>query len=524
MHGAETLIPRPVALTPRPGRFEIPAEVHLAAGPGAERAAALLGEYLGPVRPRATAGPAIRLELDPEGASRDPNSEAYTLEIDRDAVVLRAPAEAGLFHGVQTLRQLLPPDSWSWPCLSLRDAPRLPWRGVLLDVARHYMPPAFLHRFVDLLALHKLNVLHLHLTDDQGWRIEIEGLPRLTEVGGRRAESMIGPAGSDRFDGTPHGGFYTQGRLRSLVRHAASRGVRVVPEIEMPGHARAALAAYPRLGTDPGRRLPVWTSWGISEDVFGVHDEALDFCRHVLSQTMDIFPDRYIHLGGDECPTAQWEADPFSRRRARDLGLPSPAHLHGWFLREMSGFVAARGRRAVCWDETGQNPDDLPAEMALTAWRDPVHGAAAIRRGHQVIMAPHLSTYFDYPQRDHPDEPPGHPEGITTLEDVYRYDPLAGGLPVADPFNGLRPGVMGTQAQLWTEFAPTPAHVEYLAYPRLCALAEVAWSGGERDYAEFRGRLDRHAPLLRRLGIAVRLPPQEPRPPASSAPAETMDA
>jgi hexosaminidase len=520
------LVPQPASLTPRPGRFTIPAVLDLKPGPGAERAADLLASYLylGTTRSRSQDGPSIHLELRPLTGGKLPgsvNAEAYALDIDVGHVTLTAPHEAGLFHGVQTLRQLLPADAfepdasaedWSWPCLTIRDAPRLPWRGALLDVARHFMPLSFLYRFVDLLALHKLNVLHLHLTDDQGWRIEIQGLPLLTDVGSWRSESMIGPAGSAKFDGTPHGGHYTQAQLKALVRYADARGVRVVPEIDMPGHARAALAAYPYLGNHPERRLSVWTSWGICEDIFGVHDAALEFCRTVLGQTMDVFPDRYVHIGGDECPTTQWTTNPAALRRTAELGLDSPAELHGWFLRQMADFLTANGRRCVCWDETGHHPDgQLPREIALTAWRDPGHGIQAIRRGHQVIMAPHLSTYFDYPQRDHPDEPLGHPNAITTLEDVYRFDPLVGGLPVADPQDGLRPGVLGTQAQLWTEFAATPEHVEYLAFPRLCALAEVAWSEPAprtgrphgRDYAGFAARLAEHVKLLRRLGVRV---------------------
>ena len=541
---AIALVPRPASLTPRPGRFAIPGALNLTAGPGAQRAADLLATYLhlGTTRSRSVTGPPIRLELAPladAGLPGTVHDEAYALEIAVDEVRLTAPREAGLFHGVQTLRQLLPAEAyeasasaeaWSWPCLSIRDAPRLPWRGALLDVARHFMPLGFLHRFVDLLALHKLNVLHLHLTDDQGWRIQIEGLPLLTEVGAWRAESMVGPAGSDRFDGTPHGGYYTRDQLKALVQYADTRGVRIVPEIDMPGHARAALAAYPRLGNNPERRLSVWTSWGVCEDIFGVHDEALEFCRTVLGQTMDIFPDRYIHIGGDECPTIQWTANETALRRTADLRLGSPAELHGWFLRQMADFLAANGRRCVCWDETGQVPDaELPPEIALTAWRDPAHGVRAVRRGHQVIMAPHLSTYFDYPQRDHPDEPPGHPNSITTLEDVYRFDPLTGGLPIADPHDGARPGVLGTQAQLWTEFVRTPEHVEYLAFPRLCALAEVAWSEPvahgdrprDRDYAGFSARLAEHVKLLRRLGVPVgdRATDREP----TAAPAADAD-
>ncbi|GAA4490473.1 beta-N-acetylhexosaminidase [Actinoallomurus oryzae] len=499
------IIPRPTALTPHPGEFVIPPALNLSAGKGAERAAGLLTAYLGPDRPRVTYGPRVRLSLGEPDLPR----QGYALRIDPGEVVLTAPAEEGLFHGVQTLRQLLPaaaldprtapPDVWRWPCATVRDAPRLPWRGVMLDVARHHMPPEFLQEFVDQIALHKFNVLHLHLTDDQGWRIEIEDLPRLTEVGAWRAESMVGPAGSTRFDGTPHGGYYTCRTLRDLVAYAERRGVTIVPEIEMPGHARAALAAYPHLGNDPEVTRPVWSSWGVSEDILGVHDEALEFCRTVLARTAEVFPSRYVHIGGEECPTTQWETSPAARRRAASLGFTDTAQLHGWFLSQMQDTLAEHGRRAICWDEAERN-GELPADMTLTAWRDPAHGVRSVRRGHQVIMAPYRPTYFDYAQSARPGEPAGQPDLVTTLEDVYRFDPLAGDVPIADPLDGRRPGVLGTQAQLWTEFAPTPDHVRYLAYPRLCALAEAAWSEGTRDYEEFRDRLAAHIERLRVLG------------------------
>jgi hexosaminidase len=490
-------VPRPLAATPSPGRFALPAELRLTGGPGAERPTRLLAEYLD--RPRTGQGPPIRLHIAPGGAP-----ETHHLEITPESVRLTAPDEAGLFHGVQSLRQLLAlsPDGASWPCLTIEDAPLLPWRGVMLDVARHFMPLDFLYTFVDLLALHKLNVLHLHLTDDQGWRIEIDGLPRLTEIGAWRSETMIGPAGSDRFDGVPHGGFYTREELGGLVRHAADRGVRIVPEIEMPGHARAALAAYPELGVQHGRPQPVWTSWGISEDVFGVHERALDFCRDVLGQVTDVFPDRYVHIGGDECPSVQWESDPWSRGRAAELGLDEPARLHAWFLGRIRDFLAEAGRRGVSWDTAAPEPSGLPTDLVLAAWLDPAHAARSIARGHQVLLTPHKSTFLDYPQRDHPDEPPGQPGHIVTLEDVYGFDPLASGdarLPVVSG-ESTAPGVLGAQAQLWTEFLPTTGDVLRAAFPRLCAFAETAWSGGARDGSDFDARLAAHTPLLVRLG------------------------
>jgi hexosaminidase len=528
------IIPRPTELALHPGRFVIGPDLHLDAGPGTEQPAELLAGYLGRGRVRSAVGPRIELSLSP-AAPDSVGNQGYTLRIRPELVTLASPGVAGLLNGVQTLRQLLPPaaldpaaaraEDWWWPCVDVRDQPRLAWRGALLDVARHFFPLEFLYRFVDEMALHKLNVFQLHLNDDQGWRMEIDGLPRLTEVGAWRSESALGPGLEMPGNGTPHGGYYTQAELRGLVSYARLRGISVVPEITMPGHARAVLAAYPELGNHPERTLPVWTNWGISEDILAVSDQALDFCRQVLTQTMDVFPSRYVHIGGDECPTVQWQRSPQARARAEQLGLGSPAELHGWFLRQMQEFLARHGRRAIAWDETGYAAADaLPSDLVLSAWRDPDHGALAVIRGHQVVMGPHLSTYFDYPQSDAPWEPQGQPGGTVTLADVYAYDPLAGSLPTADPGAEPRPGVLGTQAHLWTEYAPTPEHVTYLTYPRLCALAEVAWSSGPRDFDEFRVRLAHHRRRLGALGVAPRLPgPSGERSPALRHPG-TMDA
>ena len=512
------IIPRPAALERHPGRFTLDQGTRLTVGPGAERPAALLREYLGADRlgpdtsdpaPAGHLSPTIRLAL----SGRDRGSggaEQYDLTVRPDGITLTAPAPAGLFHGVQTLRQLLPPAALgpdardtelSWPCLSLTDRPQLPWRGFMLDVSRHFMPLPYLHQLVDRLAFHKLNVLHLHLTDDQGWRMEIDGHPRLTEIGAWRAESMIGPSGSDRYDGVPHGGYYTQQELRGLVAHAEARGVTVVPEIELPGHVRALLAAYPELGNHPDRPQPVWTGWGVSQDILGIGDAALDLCREVLDQVRQVFPSRYVHIGGEECPTVQWEASPAARDKARRLGLAEPAELRGWFLQQMRDFLATRDRRSICWDESGHAPGSLPQDITVVPWRDAAHGAEAVRRGHPVIMAPHRFTYLDYVQHDHPDERPGQPGHLITLADIHGFDPLDGGLPISD---GSTPGVLGAQAQLWTEFTPTPAEVDYAVFPRLCAFAEVAWSGSgtpAHDYADFRARLELHETRLRALGI-----------------------
>lgn len=485
------LIPMPQRLVRRPGAFPVTMGTAIRAGHGAERAARLLGHYLAealglapPVMPDGD----ITLTLDARLVGL--GEEGYSLTVSPQSIVLRAGRHAGLLHGVQSLRQLLQGNQI--PSVDIFDRPRFPWRGAMLDVARHFMPAGFLHRYVDLLALHKLNVLHLHLTDDQGWRMPVGRYPLLTEVGAWRPESMVGPAGSVEFDGIPHGGAYTRGELRSLVSYAAERGVTVMPEIEMPGHARAALAAYPSLGNFPSRRVGVWTSWGVSDAVLGVQESTLDFCREVLAEVMDIFPSRRVHIGGDECPTVEWRTSLLARRTVEREGLAGPADLRGWFLGQISRFLVQQGREPVCWDD-GEHSSGLPVEATVMVWRDAVHGVAAARRGHRVVMTPWRSTYFDYPQSAH-GEPAGQPAGIVTLEDVYRQEMV----PAAQQ------AVVGTQGQVWTEFARTPQEVEYLAFPRLCALAERAWFGGEPDWAEFLGRLEVHERRLKELDVNFR--------------------
>ncbi|MFW6690886.1 beta-N-acetylhexosaminidase [Streptomyces sp. MAR4 CNX-425] len=482
------LIPRPHRLVRLPGRFPLGPGTALRAGDGAQRAAALLRGYLGLDLPVTPDG-AFVLALDP--ALRGLGAEGYGLTVGRDGVLLRAPRPAGLLHGVQTVRRLAAAAGGaSLPCVQVSDRPRFGWRGVLLDVARHFLPVGYLRDFVDRCAGYKLNVLHLHLTDDQGWRLPVAGYPLLTEVGGWRKQTV--------GDGVPHGGAYTPAELRSLVAYAAERGITVMPEIELPGHARAALAAYPHLGNVPGRRLPVWERWGVCENIFGVHDEVFDFLRTVLGETLDLFDSPYVHIGGDECPTAEWETSPAARERARAAGLAGPRELHGWFLRRAGRLLLDHGRTPVCWAETGA-AGMLPREFTVMPWRDAAHGLAAARRGHDVVMTPHRSTYLDYPQSDDPAEPAGQQPGTVTLADVYAGEPAP-----ADWEPAAAARVLGTQAQLWTEYAPTPAHVDHLAFPRLAALAETAWSH-ERDLADFRRRVA--AP-----GTTPRTPTKEERP------------
>ncbi|AQW54449.1 beta-N-acetylhexosaminidase [Streptomyces violaceusniger] len=500
---APALVPRPTEAALRPGHFTLDRSTALHVGAGAEPAADLLGSLLAPAT-GLSLGPSpdgqVALALD--AGLGGLGEEGYGLTIDPHGVLLRAAHLTGLLRGIQTIRQLLPPQAlsatpqrgtrWLLPCVDITDVPRHPWRGAMLDVARHFQPVSFLRRYVDLLALHKINVFHLHLTDDQGWRMPVAAFPKLTEIGGHRAASPEGPAGSDTYDGVPHGGAYTRAELAGLVRYAAARGVTVMPEIEMPGHARAALAAYPSLGNHPERTLDVWTRWGVCDTVLGVHDEVFDFCRTVLDEVMDVFPAPYLHIGGEECPTTEWTHSAAARERAAAEGLPNPGALHGWFLGKIGDFLVRHGRRPVCWAETGA---ELPPDFTVMTWRDPAHTLTAARRGHLVVSAYYRATYLDYAQSDAPHEPPAQPGAVVDLRAVHAH------APVPEEADAQAAGrVLGTQAQLWTEFVTTPAHIEYLTYPRLCALADRGWSGAT-DWADFRSRLDEHTARLDALGV-----------------------
>ena len=497
------IVPRPTRLRFRAGRFAFGPTTALRATPGAEPAALLLRRYLRPATglplPLSANG-TVLLALDERLVGL--GDEGYALTVSEQAVLLRARRIAGLLHGVQTIRQLLPVEAlsdtpvrgvaWTLPCVDVADSPRVPWRGAMLDVARHFQPVGFLRRFVDLLALHKLTVLHLHLTDDQGWRMPVAAYPKLTEIGGLRSATMLGPAGSDRFDDVPHGGAYTAADLRGLVDHAAERGVRIVPEIEMPGHARAALAAYPWLGNRPERRLPVWTEWGISPAVFGVDDGTLEFCRTVLGEVLDVFPGSYVHVGGDECPSTEWAASPVALERVAREGLPGPHALRSWFLNRIGAFLLDNGRVPVCWDSGADGPDGGPSldpRTVVMPWRDSATGP--LERGHLVVLTPYRSTYLDYPQSTDPDERAGQPGEVVTMSDVY-HQPVP-----ADP------AVLGSQCQLWTEQAPRAEDVEYLAFPRLCALADALWSTTP-DWAAFGAALAVHERRLAALSVAHR--------------------
>ncbi len=457
----------------------------------------------------------LRLEDVPADADAGRRAEAYRLTSSSGRVVITASTGAGVFYGLQTLRQLLPDSVLRQagrsgpiqvPGVEIADAPRLGWRGVHLDVARHFMPKSFVLKLIDLIALHKCNVLHLHLTDDQGWRIPIRRYPRLTGIGGWRRESADAYGEGALFDGTPHGGFYSREDLEEIVGFAAERHVNVLPEIDMPAHMLAAIAAYPKLG-NTGAQFDVATGWGISDHVLNLEEGTLRFCTDVIDEVAEIFPSRYIHLGGDECPVTEWQTNARAQRLMHENGYPDERHLQGWFTARMAEHLARRERSLVGWSEIVEG--GAPAGSIVMAWRSDEDAVEATAAGHDVVVASQEFLYFDRPYSADPAEPRGFPD-VTSVEKVYGYDPVPAAIPAE-----LRHRLIGAQCELWTEFVATPEHAEYMYFPRLAAFAEVAWATETelqpRSYAEFEPRLSRHLKRLAALGANYR-PLEGPNP------------
>ncbi|MBX9390078.1 beta-N-acetylhexosaminidase [Streptomonospora nanhaiensis] len=451
----------------------------------------------------------IRLSVD---AAAGLGTEGYRLIVDGEGALIVGNDPAGVFYGAQTLRQLLPPNAfrraplagaahWTLPSVRVTDRPRFAWRGCMLDVARHFMPKHGLLRFIDLLAMHKLNVLHLHLTDDQGWRVEIKRYPRLTEVGAWRAESQVGAGQPPVYDGRPHGGFYTQDDIREIVAYAAARHITVVPEIDIPGHSQAAIAAYPELGE--GDPVDVGRDWGVIETVLNVSDTTLDFYRGVFDEVLELFPSRYVCVGGDECPKKQWRTSETAQRRIREEGLADEDELQSWFIRQFDAYLAERGRRLLGWDEILEG--GLAEGATVLSWRGTEGGIAAARAGHDVVMCPTATSYLDYRQSADPDEPV--PVGtVLTTADVYTADPVPPELAASGADR-----VLGAQVNVWTEHMDTPRSVDFMVFPRLSAFAETVWTRDTREYAEFWPRLRDHLRRLDALGVEYR-PPAGPLP------------
>ncbi|GAA1954792.1 hypothetical protein GCM10009717_20910 [Agromyces allii] len=384
----------------------------------------------------------------------------------------------------------------------------------MLDVARRFRPMPELRRFVDLLAAHRITVLQLHLTDDQGWRFEVLAYPRLTGIGGRRSESQLGHGPDSTLDGVPHEGWYSQHELRELVAYAAARGIRVVPEIDVPGHAKAILAAYPEFGVGAlddvrARNLEPWTRYGINDEVLNVEDATIAFVATVFDELCDVFDADVVGFGGDEAQKTRWQDDARTQELMAERGLASVEELQSWFLAQVADRLRSRGRRAVGWDEMLEGRDPAP-DAVVASWRGPVGAELGARLGHDVVLCPDLWTYFDYRQSDAADEP--IPVGtVLSLEDAASFDPLGDGASASSASAALRERVIGVQANVWTEHLDTRDRLDYAVFPRLGAFAEVAWHGRALDWASFSSRLPDYLAWLEEQGVDSR-PLDGPRP------------
>lgn len=515
------IVPLPTKLTPKEGRFEFTKNTRLVwpyadAGlkPVVEgfaaqlrRASGLPLEYFSA---NSTAIPKGGHVYFIEAAPGKMGVEDYRLTIEPDRVGIVAASPKGYFYATQTLLQLLPPEAfsaevvkkvdWAAPCVQVEDQPRFGYRGVMLDVGRHFFPVADVKKYIDLLALHKFNTFHWHLTDDQGWRIEIKKYPKLTQIGSKRKETIVGHASRNspnytgKFDGQEHAGFYTQDEVREVVRYAQSKYVTVVPEIELPGHALAALAAYPELGANPDRIYEVSTTWGVHDDVFMPREQTFTFLEDVLTEVLALFPSEYIHVGGDECPKKNWRESRFCQELMKKLGLKDEHELQSYFIQRIDKFLTAKGRRLIGWDEILEG--GLSPNATVMSWRGEKGGIEAAKQAHDVIMTPTTYVYLDYYQGDPKTEPPGI-GGYLPLRTVYGYEPLPAEL---SPTEAKR--IRGVQANLWTEYIKTRSHLEYMTFPRAIAVAEVAWSPKECcTFEDFVARLKPHFKRLDYLGV-----------------------
>ncbi len=513
------IIPRPTSLIAAPGTFTLTPHTAIWTTRADSAVARRLSRDLSPAAGfdlvvRVGSGGSGSRIVFKQAARRDTSlgPEGYRLAVRPGVITITSSAPAGAFYAVQSIRQLLPAAIyrsapltgvvWSMPAVTIADRPRFGWRGAHLDVSRHFMPKEFVKKYIDLLAMHKMNTFHWHLTDDQGWRIEIKQYPRLTSVGAWRDQTLVGRLQRDStanvFDKKRHGGFYTQDDIREIVAYARDRFVRIVPEIEMPGHAQAAIAAYPSLGNF-GDSLGVWTMWGVTPHILNASDSTITFMQNVLTEVMSLFPGEFIHIGGDEAVKTEWKASPRAQARIHDLGLANENELQSWFTKQMDAFLTAHGRRLVGWDEILEG--GLAPNAVVMSWRGIAGGITAARANHDVVMAPDQYTYLDHYQAKRDSEPLAI-GGFLPLDSVYAYDPVPASL---EPQYASH--ILGAQGQIWTEYIEGPKNVEYMAFPRLSALAEDVWSPRDgKDFADFKARLSKHLERLQALDVNYRRP------------------
>jgi len=509
-HGAQSLsvIPQPVSIEEAEGAFKIAPTTTVVASHSAKTEAGKLIEQFAPAmgfRLKLVQGGmdrnVIALSLDP-ALREELGAEGYKLNVTTQRIEIRAAKPAGLFYGIQTLRQLLPVEiycpvkvdgvEWSAPCVKITDYPRFSWRGLLIDPARHFIPKEDMYRFIDAMVIHKFNRLQVHFTDDQGWRLEIKKYPKLTEIGSKMDRSRR------RDDqGKYVGGFYMQDDIRQIVRYAAERHITIVPEIEMPSHTGAAIVAYPELGINTRHlaELPPEKRWGKTKGLIAPRPETIVFLQDVLREVIELFSSKDIHIGGDEANTSHWASDPEMQAQMKQLKQKDPHELHSWFIKQMDTFLTKNGRRLVGWDEILQG--GVAPGATIMSWRGTSGGITAAKAGHDVVMAPTSHTYFDY--RQGPKET-GFGRTVIYREKVYTFEPIPAELNADEAKH-----ILGGQGQLWGELILDYRRREFMAFPRACALSEVLWSPKDnRTFGQFLSRLLEHRKRLKAAGINYR--------------------
>jgi hexosaminidase len=514
---APGIIPEPELMTVTEGEFKLKSSTAIVADTGLQGEATLLAErlrkstgYRFPVRLK-TEGSRVcgEIALTTGNAGPAMGDQGYVLDISKEGIVIRGSSSAGIFYGTQTLLQLLPPEilasevknnlAWTVQCAHIKDSPRFKWRGMMLDVSRHFFTKHEVEQMLDAMALHKLNEFHWHLTDDQGWRIEIKKYPLLTEMGAWRTNIgfKLDPKASHAYgpDGR-YGGFYTQDDIREVVAYAKARHINIVPEIEMPGHACAALKAYPQFSCTGG---PFTTDLpgGVFNGIYCTgNDEAFEFVQNVLAEVMELFPSQYIHVGGDEVLTDNWKKCPKCQARMKEEGLHEEKELEAYFIRRIEKYISSRGRTLIGWSEISEG--GIAPNAAVMDW---MGGAfQATHSGHNVVMSPLADCYFDHYQSKNQAKEPHAIGGYLPLKQVYDFEPVPAKL---EP--EFQHHILGAQANVWTEYMPSIRHVQYMVFPRLCALAEVDWSPRDsRDWDDFSRRLPTDLRRLDALGINYR--------------------
>jgi hexosaminidase len=517
-----SIIPKPVSVKPQKGKFNLTPATFIQI-PVHSKESSYAGSYL---RKKIHASTGYNIAMGTKASPADTsrilltlssdtvgfgNNEGYTLHVTPKEVEITAPTPQGLFYGVQSLLQLFPPEilqadyelvpqntKWTAPAVKIKDYPRFHYRGMQLDVARHFEPVWFVKRYIDMMAMYKYNTFHWHLTGDQGWRIQIKKYPKLTEIGAWRDSTLIGHKGKGNavFDHERTGGFYTQKQIREVVAYAKKRFVTVIPEIEMPGHSSAALAAYPKLGCRFKGHIPfhVRSTWGIFKTIFCPSDYTFNFLENVLTEVMDLFPSKYIHIGGDEAPKTAWKKSPLAQHVMKREGLKNEKQLQSYFISRMEKFLNDHGRSIIGWDEILEG--GLAPNATVESWRGIKGGIKAAQQHHDVIMTPNHYCYLNYYQANPKTEPIAQ-GGFIPLKKVYNYNPIPDTLTKEQSKY-----IIGVEANLWGEYIATPRKAEYMAYPRALALAEVNWSSkNEHNWNNFWKRLQPQFKRFDVLGI-----------------------